>query len=212
MNSKRKAKKILKAYGKALYKSRVEYVGSFTEDKTPLIRKISYRHLMKRSLVIILVLVMALSLLVIGANAVGIKFLNLSFFEKEDHTEVLAKDENVGDSGESRYGFYKPGYIPNGFILAGTDEFEGVEITYSYTNDNDEYLYIAQSTSDDFNATLNNEECEMRQDTIDDMEARIYTYHGIKKTLVLLKKGNVYIQISGPVTEDEVRKIVRGLS
>lgn len=212
MNSKRKAKKILKDYGKALYKSRVEYVGSFTEEKPPLVHTISYRRLMKRSLVIILVLIMAFSLLVIGANAIGIKFLNLSIFEKEDHTEVVAKEESTDDDRKSHHGFFKPGYIPAGFSLAGTDEFEGVDITSSYINDSGEYLYITQSMSDDFSATLNNEDCEIRQDTIEDMEVQIYTYQNTKKILVLLKKGDVYIQISGFITEKETRKIVLGLS
>lgn len=212
MNSRREAKKFLKAYGKALYKSRVEYVGSFNEDKLPLVRRVSYRHLIKRSLVIILVLVMVFSLLVIGVNAVGVKFLNLSFFEKADHTKVAAKEERTDDSRENHHGFYEPGYIPPGFTLAGTDEFEGIEVTYTYVNDNDDYLYIAQSTSDDFIETIDNEDCEIRQDTIEDMEAKIYMYHDIKKILVILKKGDIYMQISGTVTEDEARKIVRGLS
>ena len=47
MNSKREAKKILKAYGKAAYQERVKYVDSFSEEKAAFLRKISYRRVMK---------------------------------------------------------------------------------------------------------------------------------------------------------------------
>ena len=39
MNSKREAKKILKAYGKAAYQERVKYVDSFSEEKAAFLRK-----------------------------------------------------------------------------------------------------------------------------------------------------------------------------
>ena len=211
MNSKREAKKVLKAYGKALYKSRIEYAASFSEEEEPLFCTTSYRHMMKRSLVIVLVLIMTLSLLVIGANALGIKFLNLSFFEKNDRT-VVTKNENTDDTQKSGHGFYKPGYIPPGYSFEGTDEFKDLTTTYSYINDDGEYLTIDQSKSDDdFHLTIDNEDCEIRQDTIEDMEVRIYKYHDTNLILVLLKKEDIYIQISGPISEKEARKIVQGL-
>lgn len=211
MNSKREAKKILKAYGKAAYQERVKYVDSFSEEKAAFLRKISYRRVMKRCMLVALILILTFSLLVIGANALGIKFLNLSIFETDTHSEITGNRGNkTADAGEVK--FYKPDYIPKGYSLVEEDGIEDIKMTYIYKNNKDEYLYINESVEDKFSHQIDNEDCEISTETILDMEVRVYRYkEPANSCIYIMKKGNLYIEISGNLKDDEMKKIIYSL-
>lgn len=206
MNSKREAKKILKAYGKAVYKERVKYVDSFSEEKIPAIRKISYRRMVKRSMIAVLVLILTFSLLVVGANALGIKLLNLSIFETNTHSEITGNQEGKA-AAEEEVKFYRPNYVPEGYSLINEEMGDEVSASYIYKNQSDEYLYIYESIEDDFSAQIDNEDCEISTETVLDMEVRVYRYE--KAGTYLMKKGKIYILISGSVKDKEMKEIIR---
>lgn len=211
MSNTREAKKILKAYGKAMYKERIRYVDSFAMEKTPLIHRISYRHMMKRCMLVVLILILTFSILVIGANALGLKFLNLSFLEFKDHTEVTVEKGAEKTEGETK--FYMPGYVPEGYELIAKDMFLDKELSYVYENAEGIYLYIDQNISDSFSAKINNEDCEITTETIGDMEARFYRYYdrsggGIQ---CLVRKGDILIDVYGLLKDKEIRKIILNL-
>lgn len=210
MNSKREAKKILKAYGKAVYKERVKYVDSFSEEKIPSIRKISYRHMVKRGMIAVLVLILTFSLLVVGANALGIKLLNLSIFETDTHSEITGNQE--GKAAAEGVKFYKPNYVPEGYSLVDEDGIKNIEMNYIYKNTKDEYLYIEESVEDKFISHINNEDCEISTETILDMEIRIYRYkEPAGSCTYIMKKENTYIEIHGNIQAAEMKKIIYNL-
>lgn len=211
MNSKREAKKILKAYGKAAYQERVKYVDSFSEEKVTSLRKISYRRMIKRCMLVVLILILTFSLLVMGANALGIKFLNLSIFETDTHSEITGNQGNkAADAVEIK--FYKPDYIPKGYSLVEEDGIEDIKMTYIYKNSKDEYLYINESVEDKFSHQIDNEDCEISTETILDMEVRVYRYkEPANSCIYIMKKGNLYIEILGNLKDDEMRKMIYSL-
>ena len=64
MRNKRKAKRILRAFGKESYKARIAYVNSFLPEKSSYIGSISYRHALRRAVIVALILVMIMALAV----------------------------------------------------------------------------------------------------------------------------------------------------
>lgn len=108
MNSKREAEKDIESLRESCLSRTSQIRGSFSEEKAAFLRKISYRRVMKRCMLVALILILTFSLLVIGANALGIKFLNLSIFETDTHSEIMGNQGNkTADAGEVK--FYKPG-------------------------------------------------------------------------------------------------------
>lgn len=209
MNDKRAINEILKNYGKEIHKARIDCVESHIEERPMLISRISYRRMMKRCVLVVLILALTFSILVIGANALGIKFLNLTFFEKETYTQVTSNEDN---NDTKTFRIYEPTYIPKGYELVEKDEIEGESIFYSYKNEKDEILFIAQSKTDSFSVQMDNEDCDVTTDTILDMEVRIYKYGGDKQDCTyLMKKEATYIQIVSVMTNKEIRKIIYNL-
>lgn len=210
MRDKREARKILKALGKAIYQERIHYVDTFVLENPSFFGRISYRHMMKRCLLVAVILILTFSMLVMGANALGIKFLNLSFLEFKDHTEVTV-DKSAGETAEETR-FYELGYVPEGYELIGKDGFLEQELSFVYENGEGVNLYIDQSVSDTFSANLNNEDCEITTEVIGELEARVARYHNTEEgSSYLLRKGNIYIYIYGVLEDEEFRKIISAL-
>ena len=166
---------------------------------------------MKRCMLVALILILTFSLLVIGVNALGIKFLNLSIFETDTHSEIMGNQGNkTADAGEVK--FYKPDYIPKGYSLVEEDGIEDIKMTYIYKNNKDEYLYINESVEDKFSHQIDNEDCEISTETILDMEVRVYRYkEPANSCIYIMKKGNLYIEISCNLKDDEMKKIIYSL-
>lgn len=205
MNTNRKAKKILKQFGKEAYRTRIQYINSFADEETSFIGRISYRHMMKRCALVVLILTLSFALLLVTASAFGIHILHFSFFEKTDHTEIAS---NVTESSsEDDCEFYEPGYIPSGYKLIAEEPFGDIELEYIYKNEEEEYLYIDQHLADGFLSNINNENCEISTTVIDDKEVRIYDY-GERKTC-LLQYNSTFILIKGILPAIEFKKIIK---
>lgn len=206
MNDKRAINEILKNYGKEIHKAHIDCVESHIEERPMLISRISYRRMMKRCVLVVLILALTFSILVIGANALGIKFLNLTFFEKETYTQVTSNEDN---NDTKTFRIYEPTYIPKGYELVEKDEIEGVSATFVYKDSQDEYLYIDQCKEDTFGGQIDNENCNISTDTIFDMEVRIYKYDDPEKDSVyLFRKDSTYIQIISRLPNNEIKEIV----
>lgn len=197
---RRQAKRILKRYGKAEYRARLDYIKGFLPEEPSYVGRISFRHLGKRCLVIALILTLTMSMAVVAASAFGIRLFGFNLFEYDDHTEIT-RNEEVMPEGEAR--FYEPTYVPEGYELISEDGFEGQDKWFVYQNEEGEYLYINQSVSDSFIANINNENCEIRKEIIDDMEEEGMMY--------ILEKNGTYVDVSGSINALEFEKIIYGL-
>ena len=109
-----RARKILKKYGKAAYRSRIEYVNSMPPENASVIGRISWRRMMKRCVMTALIMILTLALLLVTASAFGIHILTFPF-SKKDHTEIVSNSKPEKEKQEAV--FYEPGYIPEGYEL-----------------------------------------------------------------------------------------------
>lgn len=203
----RKAKKVLKQFGKKAYKTRIQYVNSFIEEDSFFFGRISYRHLMKRCALAVLILILSFALVVVTASALGIHILNFSFFEKTDHTEITG---NVTEhSSEEKFRFYEPDYIPDGYKLVEKESFGDIELEYIYQNESGEYLYIDENLAEGFVTNINNENCKISDIVIGDKKVRIYDYG--ERKIYLLQYYSTYIRMNGTLSAIEFEKIIQGL-
>jgi len=208
MSSKRKAKKVMKLYGKEIIKQRAAFADSFSEEYVPGFRKIRYKRMFKRIALTMLILIMTLSLIVATANAVGIKIFNFSFFETSTHTELINENEKTSNGNTDCY--YKPTVIPDNYSFITTDEIEGAEINYIYENDKKQNLVITESYNTDLTTMIDNEKCKISTEVIGENEIKIYAYEN-GRSVYLLQKGKTFIMIDGTLSETEFKEIITGL-
>ncbi|MEG1163614.1 MAG: DUF4367 domain-containing protein [Anaerovoracaceae bacterium] len=211
MNSKREAKKILKLYAKKLYASRMDYVNSFEKNSPGFVHRINYRLIMKRCIVTILILTLIFSMLVVGAGALGINLFGFSLLQEKTHTEVSGSKEPNRDNQQPV--FYEPEFIPDSYILISIDDFANIDRTYVYKNDKENCLYINESIGENPNTSIDNNDCQIRKEVIDEMEVYIYDYHAEDvDDIYFLEKQGTFISIQGRISDTTLKQIIHGLN
>ena len=113
MRSKRKAKRILRAFGKESYKARIAYVDSFLPEKAPYVASISYRHALRRAAIVFLVLIMVMALAV-SAYAAVVPYLNYTKVVHPDNDEFVI---NGSDGRKMSVQAIDLTYVPKGYEL-----------------------------------------------------------------------------------------------
>ena len=207
MKSEREAKKILKAYGKAEFRARVNYVDSFLPDKTSFAGAISYRHAMKRigMITALLILVMALA---VSVYAASMHILNYTKIVHDTNDEYRSNIETVDKVKDIE--FYEPTYIPDRFVLdkAEYDELFQ-EKTWIYTGSDNETLIIMQH-SDDVNIHIDNERSESEAFTVDNLEGVLYDFRD--EIACVIQYESTVITITGTIDREELINVIRGMN
>lgn len=201
-----RARRILKKYGKAAYRSRIEYVDSMLPENASVIGRISWRRIVKRCVMTTLIMILTLALLLTTASAFGIHILDFSFFEKEDHTEIVGNSKPEKEKQEAV--FYEPGYIPEGYDLILCESPTKDEKDYIYENKQKDILYISQDLVYNVSLDINNEDCEIREKIIDDIQIKVYDYEHYM--IYLFQYYDTFITMMGVLPEQEFDKIVTG--
>ena len=207
MKSEREAKKILKAYGKAEFRARVNYVDSFLPDKTSFAGAISYRHAMKRigMITALLILVMALA---VSVYAASVHILNYTKIVHDTNDEYRSNNETVYKVKDIE--FFEPTYIPDRFVLdkAECDELFQ-EKTWIYTGPDNETLIIMQH-SDDVNIHIDNERSESEAFAVDNLEGVLYDFRD--EIACVIQYESTVITITGTIDREELINVIRGMN
>jgi hypothetical protein len=207
MKSEREAKKILKAYGKAEFRERVNYVDSFLPDKTSFAGAISYRHAFKRlgMITALMILVMALA---VSVYAASMHILNYTKIVHDTNDEYRSNIETVDKVKDIE--FFEPTYIPDRFVLdkAECDELFQ-EKTWIYTGPDNENLIISQ-LPDYVNIYIDNERSESETFALGNLEGVLYDFRD--ELVCVIQYESTVITISGPVDRDELTQIIRGMN
>lgn len=146
MLAKIKAKRVLKQFGKAAYKERVGYVDSMLKTEESYVKATNLRHMIRRSLIIVAIMILTLALVVVGADALEINALNFSFVNKIDYEEAIDNNSEEGTEAKAVI-FYEIGYISEGYTLLSEESFRSAETKWVYQNKDKVYLYIQQEKS-----------------------------------------------------------------
>ena len=207
MKSEREAKKILKAYGKAEFRARVNYVDSFIPGKTSFAGAISYRHAMKRigMITALLILVMALAVSVYAASMHILNYTKITHDTNDEYRSNIGSVDKVKDIE-----FFEPTYVPDRYVIDTVEHDELFqEMTWIYTGPDNENLIISQ-LPDYANIYIDNERSESEAFTVDNLEGVLYDFRD--EIVYVIQYGSTVITISGPVDRDELTQIVRGMN
>lgn len=205
MNNKRKAKKILRAFGKEAYRARIEYVNSFLPEKVSYVRSISYRHALRRAAIVALVLIMVMALAVSAYAAVK-HYLNYTKVVRPDNDEYVANGEYASDQ---KFTYFEPSYIPDRYSLYMFDDDQlNKYITWEYRGEENKSLTIMQF-AEGTNFHIDNENSTSRVKMIGNIEATIYDFPN--EILAVTQYDNTVIVIIGGLTDKELEEIVQGM-
>lgn len=205
MKYRRKADKVLKLYARELMKKREADYDAFIGKTTPVYFKSSPKHFAKRCLLVAIVLTLSFALIIVSANALGIKLFGFDLFQKSNHTEFIPNEYSQG-----KLKYFKPQYIPKGFEEMESGSENPEQKSYVYSNDKDELLSIIESYSENPGINLNNENCNYYTEIVQEYEVHIYNYEDGYSSWLFQKEGT-FIMIYGPMEKGEFEKILIGL-
>lgn len=207
MKSEREAKRILKAYGKAEFKARVDYVDSFLPDKTSFVGAISYRHALKRisMMAALIVLVMALGVSVYAASKHILNYTKIAHDTNDEY-----RSNNEVSELKTDIEFFEPSYIPEGYVFE-TVEHDVLlkEKSWIYIGPNNENLIILQHP-DDANIYIDNERSRSEEFAVNNLEGVLYDFQD--EIVCVIQYGSTVITIIGPINMDELIKVIRGMN
>ena len=207
MKSEREAKKILKAYGKAEFRARVNYVDSFLPDKTSFAGAISYRHAFKRigMITALMILVMALAVSVYAASMHILNYTKIAHDTNDEYRSNIGTVDKVKDIE-----FFEPTYVPDRYVIDTVEHDELLqEMTWIYTGPDNENLIISQ-LPDYANIYIDNERSESEAFALGNLEGVLYDFRD--ELVCVIQYESTVITISGPVDRDELTQIIRGMN
>ncbi len=205
MRNKRKAKRILRAFGKETYKARIAYVDSFLPEKSSFIGSISYRHALRRAAIVALVLIMIMALAV-SAYAAVTHYLKYTKVVHPDNDEYVANGEYESDR---EFTYFEPSYIPDRYSLYMLDDDQlNKYITWEYRGEENKSLTIMQF-AEGANFHIDNEKSTSRVKMIGNIEATIYDFPN--EMLAVMQYCETVIVIMGEIKDEELVKIINGM-
>ncbi len=207
MKSEREAKKILKAYGKAEFKARVDFVDSFFPNKTSFIGAINYRHTLKRigMIAVLMILVMAMA---VSVYAASMYILNYTKVAHDTNDEYRSNNDTSGQKEDTM--FFEPTYIPHGYVIKTVEynEFSN-EKTWIYTDPDNESLIIIQHP-DYVNFHIDNERSQSEAFAIDNLEGVLYDFRD--EVVCVIQYKSTVITIQSSIDREELIKLIRGMN
>lgn len=206
MRNKRKAKRILRAFGKESYKARIAYVNSFLPEKSSYVGSISYRHALRRAVIVALILVMIMALAVTAYAAVK-HYMNYTKVVHPDNDEYVSNGEYDYDVEAS---FFTPTYVPERYHLVNEyyDDISRQQI-FEYEGENSDRLVIMQCL-DREGFHVDNERSESKSIMVGNIEVIVYDFSD--ELLAVMQYGNNLITIAGIVDEGELEQIIDGMN
>lgn len=211
MRSDREAKKILKAFGKAEFNTRVNYVDSFLPEKIPLWSSINYRHAFRRAGMVALLVVLIMAL---GVSTYAGVMHHLKLTRTESPVADIYVDDHsigIGDNvNDCDINYYEPTFIPEGFKLV-SDTFDEVFKTreWVYETQDGRELTIEENPSDNAAYHFDNERSERSVLEINDIEVVVYEW---KYELAgMFQYEDLIVIINGSISKDDLRTIIENM-
>lgn len=205
------ARRILSAYGKAIFEYRAKYMRQGRVYYKEGINVYRYRTsafgaLKRRRFIAILLILLLCGLLLFGcAHLFGIEVLGFSFTDFKTHTIV---ERNISDRSEG-YTLFYPAELPDGYKPVSIDE--EMETEFSFRNMNGQFLYITETTAENYRVSLSNENCTIDNRSIAGVECTIYSYDNGDATYLLQKEGVMITIEATNLSEDEVSDLISSL-
>lgn len=209
--SEREAKKILKAFGKAELKARVEYVDSFLPEKASLWKSIIYRHAFRRAGMVAVLVILIVAL---GASTYAAVMHRLNMTKTADQVADRYVSEYKDENGDGLYDgeitYYEPTFIPSGFELISDTYDEIFKIReWSYETSDGKMLTIEETPPGNAAYYFDNERSERYTLDVNGIEVEVYEWE-YELDSIFQYEDMIFI-IKGSISKDDLRSIIEGI-
>lgn len=207
-----KARRVLKTYGRELYRKRAEYAELFLQREEASDEANTYyisRHLrFRRQVLLLMIIAVFAAAFTACAHFFGIEILGYNFRDFRTHTDV-AREEHAGTGAQSGAVYYVPSYLPRGYHALSAD---GDDVrTYAYENKSGKTILLLESFSDSFRASVDNENCTHSREKRAGYECDIYRYEDGGRVYIFQKDGTV-MMLQAEIGDGECERIIASLT
>lgn len=209
-----KAEEILAAYGKALFESRVAYADAVLDERIPdpsfyaepVRKQVSHRRMLKRALILVAVLILALGTLVVSVDAVRLKVFNYVFQEHPGHTKLIPSD--IEEPEERDMPDFQLGYVPEGYEMVNYDR-DYSSLWVDYDNGKGQYIHFSVDYAADINLSIDNDTFVREETRVGEYQA--WYFYDEKDCLIVWQTEEYVFMVSSDLGKEETMSMAESV-
>lgn len=211
------ARRILEAYGKALYESRIAYVNSMMDESEPdpdfyadyaepSPRYVGRRRMLKRALILVAVLMLVLGMMVVSVDAVRLKSFNYSFREYPGHTKLIPSE--IEEPAQRAMPDFVLEYVPEGYEMVNYEKDDG-SLWIDYDNGKEQYIHFSVDYAADGGPSIDNDTFVREETRVGEYQA--WYFHDDTASLIIWQMDEYLLTIDGGVRKQEIMKMAESV-
>lgn len=211
------AGKILEAYGKALYESRIAYVNSMMDESAPdpdfyadyaepSPTYVGRRRMLKRALILIAVLVLILGMMAVSVDAVRLKLFHYSFREYPGHTKLIPSE--IEEPAQRAMPDFVLEYVPDGYEMVNYEKDDS-SLWIDYDNGKEQYIHFSVDYAADGGLSVDNDTFVREEARVGEYQA--WYFHDDTASLIIWQMDEYLLTIDGGVRKQEIMKMAESV-
>lgn len=203
------ARRILEAYGKALYESRIAYVNSMMDESEPdpdfyadyaepSPRYVGRRRMLKRALILVAVLMLILGMMVVSVDAVRLKSFNYSFREYPGHTKLIPSE--IEEPAQRAMPDFVLEYVPEGYEMVNYEKDDG-SLWIDYDNGKEQYIHFSVDYAADGGPSVDNDTFVREETRVGEYQA--WYFHDDAGSLIIWQMDEYLLSIHCALSKEE---------
>lgn len=208
----KKAEELLQAIGEELAKSRAKYAEDILSGKDiplyakPVQKKWSARKRLKRTMILVAVLIMIMGLFITSVTGVSERIFNFFAEKGSVSTQIkpLEQPDNIGKLPN-----FELSYLPEGYELSSEDCEEAVN-SKLYVSDGSKYIYMTVRPSNTYAASVDNETMQGETTRVNIYQAQVY--YDDSMSYIVWQVGDYTLDVIGTISKDEIQKIAESVT
>lgn len=211
------AGKILEAYGKALYESRIAYVNSMMDESAPdpdfyadyaepSPTYVGRRRMLKRALILIAVLVLILGMMAVSVDAVRLKLFHYSFREYPGHTKLIPSE--IEEPAQRAMPDFVLEYVPEGYEMVNYEKDDS-SLWIDYDNGKEQYIHFSVDYAADGGPSIDNDTFVREETRVGEYQA--WYFHDNTANLIIWQMDEYLLTIDGGVRKQEIMKMAESV-
>lgn len=161
----------------------------------------------KRAAAIIMAILASMTVTTVSVGAVRDKVVELVITAHEKFSEIVFNNEDMNTG--AAFERLEPAYIPQGYQAVQSEFIENVSNIVIYEDGSGGSIMYDQYCSDAGALTVDNENTEYREITVNRLDGIIFEKHG--HTNLIFGNENYVFSISATLSEEEVIKIAESI-
>lgn len=163
------------------------------------------RRVLRRSLILVAVLVLVMGLVVVTSEGVRLKLSSLFCGDAPASTRLVDDSKLVVDL-ES----VEVGYVPDGFAVVGDETLGDYSRMIGYEDENETRFVVSIIKTNQYVNNVDNERNESEELLIDDKEG--FFFYDDSQNIIIWQIGDCTLQLTSLLEKDELHKIAKSIT